>query len=408
MTADGASLDSGALPAIIVGLDSIPGLGVARVLAARGTRVIGVTANPRHFACRTRVCERVISVADEGEELVRALEDLGGTGHGGVLIPGSDETLLRVSAERERLSEHHHMLLPGHEVILKLADKSRFGGLVDALGLPRPRTEVVRSRDEALAVADKLRYPCVVKPALRTMDWVDAVGDKVSRVWEPKGLMRIYDIGAPHADSVVVQEWIPGPESELFSCYVCFDRESTPLVTFTWRKLRQWPPDVGTSTLGVEVRNDEVREMAVEVFQSAGLVGLGHLEVKRDVTTGKYVPVEPNVGRPTGPGFAEAAGVELQRTAYAHALGAELPAARRQLYTHTKTVYFRNDLRAAATHIRSWALTPRQWLGSLRGPKAFVLLSRTDPVPALVDFAQAISSLPGRLLRRAGNRLRID
>ena len=40
--------------AVVLGLDTITGLQTARILAARGVPVIGVTNDLGHYACRTR------------------------------------------------------------------------------------------------------------------------------------------------------------------------------------------------------------------------------------------------------------------------------------------------------------------------------------------------------------------
>ena len=49
-----------------------------------------------------------------------------------------------------------------------------------------------------------------------------------------------------------------------------------PLATFVARKVRQWPPLVGTSASGEECRNDEVRDTAVALFGGLGYHGLAY------------------------------------------------------------------------------------------------------------------------------------
>ena len=44
------------------------------------------------------------------------------------------------------------------------SDKKLTNRLLDAAGLPVPRSEVVETEDEAVAAAGRLGYPCVVKP----------------------------------------------------------------------------------------------------------------------------------------------------------------------------------------------------------------------------------------------------
>ena len=50
-------------PVIIVGLDTMQGLQAARIFARHAIPVIGVASDPRHYACSTNVCERIVIAA---------------------------------------------------------------------------------------------------------------------------------------------------------------------------------------------------------------------------------------------------------------------------------------------------------------------------------------------------------
>ena len=160
--------------------------------------------------------------------------------------------------------------------------------------------------------------------------------------------LALYDRTAPLAEMFLAQEWISGREGELFSCNCYLDSNSQALVTFVARKVRQWPPQTGTSPLGVECRNDVVLEQTVRLFERVGLRGLGYLEVKRDSRTGEHVIVEPNIGRPTvrGP-IAEVGGVDLIFTMYCDTVGLPLPPNRQQTYSGAKWIYLEKDLTPA-------------------------------------------------------------
>jgi len=186
---------------------------------------------------------------------------------------------------------------------------------------------------------------------------------------------------------------VSGPETELYSCNAYFDRDGRPLATFVARKLRQWPPGIGTSASGEECRNDDVLATTVRVFGDVQFQGLAYLEMKRDSRTGRLKIIEPNVGRPTGrSAIAEAGGVELLLTAYCDALGLPLPAARAQQYGEARWVDLRRDAQAAVVAWRQGSLSPGQWTRWLLGPKAHAIWSLKDPAPFLTDLGQAAMS----------------
>jgi predicted ATP-grasp superfamily ATP-dependent carboligase len=203
---------------------------------------------------------------------------------------------------------------------------------------------------------------------------------------------------------------VEGGEEGLFSCNCYFGRDGAALATFVARKVRQWPPDIGTSASGEECRNDDVLSETLRVFGSVGFHGLAYLEMKLDTRTGRLVIIEPNVGRPTGrSAISEAGGVELVYTAYADAAGLPLPADREQRYIGTKWLDLRRDAQAAIVARGRGELTVREWAASLRGPKAHAIWSRPDPMPFVIDMVQAVATgarlLFARVMHRARTRL---
>jgi D-aspartate ligase len=135
--------------------------------------------------------------------------------------------------------------------------------------------------------------------------------------------------------------------------------------------------------------------MTLRLFRAAGYFGLGYVEAKRDVRTGKHYLIEPNIGRPTGrSAIAEAGGVELLFTMYCDQLELPLPAEREQRYGGARWIYWRNDARSAFYYWRRGELTLRQWARSWRGRKAEAVFSWSDPLPFLMDFINIAARTP--------------
>lgn len=394
-------------PAIIIGLDSLNGLQTARLLAARGVPVIGIAKDLRHPFARTRVCREIwqADTAGEGfvEKLVAEGPRLGGPA---VLVPCQDMGVLHCSRHRQRLAPWYRMVLPAPEVVELLMDKLAFQEWAIQKRLAIPPTRVLRSRSDAQAAARELVFPCILKPTLKTAQWETHAASGVYRVESAEQLLPLYDRCSQWTPALVVQQWIDGSDAELFSCNCYFDRDGTPRATFVARKIRQWPPHAGTSSLGEEIRNDAVLQETLRLFQAADYRGLGYVEVKRDPRTGRHYVIEPNVGRPTGrSALAEACGVELHMSAYCDALGLPLPESRGQTYRGTKWIYLRRDFRTAFHYWRTGELGAREWLRSWRGPKTWAVWSLSDPLPFLADWLLALRlALFGRAQERRAKR----
>ncbi|KKL49084.1 hypothetical protein LCGC14_2319030, partial [marine sediment metagenome] len=268
-----------------------------------------------------------------------------------------------------------------------------------------PRTLTIDDRQQAEEAAETIRFPCLLKPSLRGPVWDQHAKLKAYRASDPAELLMLYDRLSPLAERLIAQEWIEGPESNLFSCNCYLDADSKTLAPFVARKLRQWPPDVGMSSLGEECRNDVVLREAVQFFEAVHFHGLAYLEMKQDERTGEHLALEVNVGRPTGrSAIAEAGGVELLYAAYCDAVGLPLPTGLEQRYSGVKWIYLREDVRAALTRHRRGELGVREWWRSVRGPKAYAVLSFRDPAPFLSDLLRSAAKFVRAAAGRVGRR----
>lgn len=384
-------------PAIVIGMDSMQGLQTARILASEGVPVIGYVGVRHHHAAFTRVCAEIRHTESE-DHLLEDLERLGERlTTRAVLVPCTDGKVKTVSKARHALASRFEVVLPAHETVEILMDKSRFLSLADERGLPVPRALTVRDEADFARAVDSLRFPLVLKPSFRTKQWTAHTTDKAFRATDPSAAWQTWHRVREWTDSFVVQEWVRGGPGALYSCNVYFSKEGQLLTSFVARKLRQWPLDTGQSALGEEIRNDRVRELTVELLESVDYRGLGYVEIKRDSEDGDYRIIEPNVGRPTGrSAIAEGGGVRMLYTMYCDATDRPLPAEREQQYTGVKWIHIRRDCQASIAMIRRRDLSLREWIRSVRGKKVYAVFSLRDPLPFLVDIVEAVAKLVQR------------
>lgn len=382
-------------PAVVFPLDDLPGLQAARILSDRHVPTIGVARNPDHPFCRTRACDRVEFGNCENTEGIDKLMELGSNlPSKSVLIPCSDLSVLMIARHRERLKQYYYVPPAEIETLEMLMDKSKFAAFARANGLPIPKTAIVRNRADAEQASRDLTFPCIVKPDIKTPEWFEMMHSKVVTISTIDEWGKFYERLPKSIDKVILQEWVVGPESNLYSCNCYFDLDGKLVTSFVARKIRQWPPEIGVSSLGQEVQNDHVRDEAIRLFSIAGLRGLGYLEMKKDERSKRYFIIEANVGRPTGrSAIAEAGGVELLYSAYCNVQKLPLPDRLTQQYLGVKWIHILSDLRSALHHWRKGELTFSDWWQSVRGRKCYAVWSWRDPAPFLYQLAKAFFSI---------------
>ena len=375
----------------MIGLDTMQGLQTARILASRKVPIVAFVRDPKHHACSTRVCDKILQVDTTSHELLTALQKLGPTLPGkAVVFPCHDQCVTLVSENRDQLVDWYHIVMADISVMETMMTKQRFYAVAEASGVPCPQTLVLESRADAESAASNLRFPCVLKPVRRSSRWDEMTMTKAFRVEGPDEFLELYDRVHGWAPALMAQQWIEGTDSDLYSCNCYFNRQSQLVASFVARKLRQWPPRTGSSCLGEECRNDTVVADSIRIFESVGYVGLGYVEMKRDARTGVHYVIEANVGRPTGrSAIAEAGGVDMLYAMYCDALGLPLPSNLEQRYLGIKWIDLRHDIQSAFYYFRRGELTIADWWRSWRGRKAFAVLSWSDPLPFWADLWRA-------------------
>lgn len=382
-------------PAIVIGLDTMQGLQAARILASHDIPVIAIARDRSHHACRTRVCQRILFGETTSEALIDQLRSLGPSlPSKAVIYPCHDHAVALVSRNREQLTSWYHIVMADPDVIEMMMDKQRFYSFAQEHDVPCPETRLLHNRVEAECAAQELMFPAILKPLRRNALWDRMTMAKAFRVEHSAALIELYDRVGNWAPVLMIQQWIEGTDSDLYSCNCYFDRRGGFVASFVAKKIRQWPPQTGSSCLGEECRNDVVRESTVRLFRQSGYKGLGYVEMKRDTRTGVHYAIEANVGRPTGrSAIAEAGGVDMLYAMYCDALGLPLPDRLEQQYRGVKWIDLRHDFQSALHYFRKGELTLGQWYRSWRGRKAFAVFSWSDPMPFFADFWRAFMVL---------------
>jgi carbamoyl-phosphate synthase large subunit len=147
-------------------------------LADAGYETIMVNCNPETVSTDYDTSDRLYFEPLTGEDVLEILrvEQQNGT-LVGVIVQFGGQTPLKLA---QTLEDAGIPILGTSPDAIDLAeDRERFAALVEKLGLKQPANGIARSRDEAVAVANRIGYPVLMRPSYvlggRAMEIVDSV-----------------------------------------------------------------------------------------------------------------------------------------------------------------------------------------------------------------------------------------
>ncbi|HEV2268673.1 MAG TPA: hypothetical protein VGR92_04375 [Steroidobacteraceae bacterium] len=317
------------VPAVVVG-GTLNGLGVVRSLARARIPVLLLETTRRCPAAWSRHCTHVRVPSLEGEALIEALVHLApDLGCAPALLLTTDESVLAVSAFRHRIEPLYRIDLPTAAMVQALADKTEFHALAQREGFAIPRGCVLAGRADLDRITD-LDPPLVLKPADKTLVLAGVVDRAVRAETLGQALAAAAQM-LTRAPSVIVQEWVDGPDTDIFFTLFTCGREGELAGIFPGRKLVCSPPAVGSTAVCVAAPEvaEELCRQTRHFVERVGYRGIGSLEFKRHSRTGRFLIIEPTVGRTDWQEeIATLCGINLPVLAYQIALGAAAPPAR--------------------------------------------------------------------------------
>jgi len=240
-----------------------------------------------------------------------------------VLYFQADGDLLMVSRHRERLAEALDFTIADAGLVEELVDKARFARLAAELGLPVPRSALLRSGEPPDA-AGALRFPLVLKPVLRRdLAQLDTAAKAVG-VDSERALQELWTHWETPGVEVLAQELVPGPEARIESYHAYVDATGRVAAEFTGIKLRTRPREYGHTCALAITDVPEVVRAGRGALEAIGLRGIAKVDFKRTATGGlALLEVNPRFNLWHHPGAV--AGINLPALVHADLTGAPRP-----------------------------------------------------------------------------------
>ena len=208
-----------------------------------------------------------------------------------------------------------------------MLDKHRTYALAGELGIDAPHTFTVRTPTDIDAVADRVSYPCALKPVhSHAFERRTGSGMKAFVVADADELRERFAETVELGVEMIVTEIIPGADDQFFSYYSYLDEDGEAAVrTLTKRKLRQYPIQFGSGCFHDDDGDPEVAELGWAFFEGVGLRGLANVEFKRDARDGRLKLIECNHRFTAATEQFRIAGIDIALFTYCRLVGRPTP-----------------------------------------------------------------------------------
>jgi predicted ATP-grasp superfamily ATP-dependent carboligase len=372
-------------PVVVVNC-KLGALAIMRSLGRLGVPLYGVDPDPRSPAMLSRYCrERFLFGLDASrpaESLDRIAQVAQRLGRQAILIPTSDETAQFVVDHAEALSRWFVFPRNDPGMIGRLVSKKGMYELALKHDVPTPVTLFPESLDDVKAFLPEITFPVMLKGIFGNR--LHAQGkDKMVVVHSAAELIDRYRaMEDPEMPNLMLQEYIPGDDDQIYIFNGYFDRESRCLASFTGHKIRQFPVHTGCASLGVCRSNAEVASTTIRFMKAIGYQGILDIGYRFDHRDGKYkvLDANPRVGQAFRLFVAEN-DMDVVKSLYLDLTGqpqcAIVPREGRRWLIEDF------DLISSLHYFQEGTLRPLQWLRSFWGVQEAAWFSWRDPRPFL-------------------------
>ncbi|MFX0207102.1 MAG: hypothetical protein ACFFDT_14025, partial [Candidatus Hodarchaeota archaeon] len=256
---------------------------------------------------------------------------------------------------------------------------------------------VANNSVDITSVAKNVQYPCVIKPSFRTPTWDKTNPDKAFKVFSEEQLINVYKNKSILTTKFIIQEWIPGADSEVYFCLLWYNALSEPIASFTGRKVMQWPPEMGSTCIAESWQSDPLLNRSINLFDAVQYKGIGSVEFKRDPRDSVFKITEPTVGRvDLQSEIAYYSGVNIPLLEYCDCSGFELP----ESVNQNRKIYWINEENLfwlLANQKDRYSL--KECLKPIRNRRAYAFFDPFDIKPFFM-FLRWIAGRLGQKLKR--------
>ncbi|HRF43108.1 MAG TPA: carboxylate--amine ligase [Candidatus Competibacteraceae bacterium] len=281
----------------LLGIDTPIGLAIIRELGQANIQVHGIGHSHRSLGRFSRYLTSVHIRPESDEALVSLVHRLQ-TAKPLYLMAISEGDIQRINRLREALTPVK-CLVPSSSAMTSVLDKTQTLSAAQAIGIATPRTWSPTSIDDPTLWTDpQLRFPVILKWAdpnqvVSKLQAINAPLRKLEYCLNEQELRHALQRYEAIGQLPLVQNYCPGYGLGQFF----FMKDGQALLTFQHRRLHEWPPEGGFSTLceGLSPETHRpLQEQSIALLRHLGWEGPAMVEYRFDPATGDARLMEIN------------------------------------------------------------------------------------------------------------------
>ncbi len=311
--------------AIILGVDSPIGLTVVRELGAAGVRVVGMGRSPDCLGAKSKFVHAAHVREKDEIALIAQLIAIAKTLYDPCLMVVGESDILLLNRNREALSKHMLLIVPNDAQMKLVLDKRETLAVAGSLGIPTPSAieldphAPLAQQVEALVLSGS-DFPLILKWAEpnRVIAAISKAGltlQKAVYVYSKQELVAALQPFSSVGEYPLVQRFAPGYGIGFFFLM----KQGVSQATFAHRRIREWPPEGGTSVVCESIdpsEHEDIRAKSLLLLQTIQWDGVAMVEYRYDPISHTFTLMEIN-GRFWGSlPLASACGVQFALEAY--------------------------------------------------------------------------------------------
>ena len=205
-----------------------------------------------------------------------------------MVLPTELETQQIILRNRKELEKYTRVPFADYALTANVQNKAWLMKYAETNGYPCPKTYFIESGENSQlsALCSIIEYPLVIKPRESSGSRGIIYVKKPSEF--PAALKKVQD----RYPLPIVQEYIP--HGGAYGVGALFNRNSEPKAAFVYKRLREYPVTGGPSTLRESVKNDEIKEIALNLLKSLKWTGIAMVEFRVDARDGRPKLMEIN------------------------------------------------------------------------------------------------------------------
>lgn len=392
------------MPAIVL-CNTVTGIATVRALAECGVEVHACVFSADDPLHDSRYATKVpcYHLRNDDMGLIRFLVHYARKlGRQPVVFPTGDVHALLLAKHSADLEPYCRLWQLPHAQLALLINKTTLYQTAQAAGAPVIPSLATPTLAEVTAWSSQNQGPYILKPSYDGVASCKLGRKNLVLADRDQLLSYVMSYGG---ESLVVQRMIHGGDGNIFDCYGLCDCQGRVVCLTSHRRIRQFPPNFGATSLGEipaslspseEQFLFEATERLLERVRFHGIFGIEWL---REAATGAFYLIDFNARPFLTIGHLHDCGVNLPLLAYRDLIGESLANVEpRPAVSRRRWIYITRDLDT----FRALSRTPQRvsfisWLISVAGCRSFAYLSWRDPMPGMRSILQIL----GRTLRYA-------